>query len=149
LITRYEIDGEQRSISAARAGSGAQRLAGEDYLALVAALRSDHSHGGSDVRRLRWWVFLSVAAETRLGLHELLGLTWSDLNSLAVSRTVRDEVFTSERLTLLHTSTWREATTFARELDRYPFPWSSSVVRRKLTRLRGSMSPLRRIRDLR
>jgi hypothetical protein len=140
LINRYEIDAERRSIAAAHEGSGARWFIGDEDSALVAAARPDQSHDGSDVRRLRWWVFLSVAAETRLGLHELLGLTWSDLNSSAVSRAFRDEVLTFERLALLHRSTWREATTFARGVDRHPFPWSSSVARRKLNALRRSMS---------
>ena len=116
-------------------GIPATSYTAEEYAALVAAARTDQSQSGSDFRRLRWWVFLSLAAETHLGVRDLLAMTWTDLHSLPMSPAVRNEVLTPEHLASLRTSTWLEATTFAREVDHHPFPWSSSVVLRKLKRL--------------
>lgn len=134
LVAGYETGRVRTSFPTVADARTAASYTGDEYAALVDAARPDKSHNGS-ARRLRWWVFLSLAAETDLGVVDLVALTWNDLISLPLSLAVRNEVLTPEHLTSLRTATWLEASSFVREIEYYPFPWSPSYVLRKLKRL--------------
>ena len=110
LVAQYGTGCTRISVPTVTAGIAATSYSVEEYAVLVAAARSDRLQHGSDLHRLRWWV-LSLAADIRFGVSDLLPLTWADLNSLGLSSAVWDEVLTPEHLTLLRTSTWLEATT--------------------------------------
>jgi len=134
LVAECGTDRARTSVPTVTAGIPAASFTADEYAVLIAAARPDESQKGW-VRRLRWWVFLSLAAETDLDVHGLLALTWSDLISLPLSPVFRTEVLAPQYLVSLRTSSWREATGFAREVEQHPFPWSASGVRRKLARL--------------